>query len=78
MAWFQVRLGADSIAVASGEIANGNLDLSARTEEQAGALEETAASMEQLTSTVRTNSETRARPMTWSSRRLPSRGRAAR
>jgi methyl-accepting chemotaxis protein len=53
-----VRLGADSIAVASGEIANGNLDLSARTEEQAGALEETAASIEQLTSSVRTNSET--------------------
>ena len=52
-----VRLGADNIAVASGEIANGNLDLSARTEEQAGALEETAASIEQLTSSVRTNSE---------------------
>ena len=52
-----VRHGADSIAIASGEIANGNLDLSARTEEQAGALEETAASIEQLTSSVRTNSE---------------------
>jgi methyl-accepting chemotaxis protein len=54
---FSVRRGADNIAVATSEIANGNLDLSARTEEQTGALEETAASIEQLTATVRANSE---------------------
>lgn len=39
------------------EIAQGNLDLSARTEKQASALEETAASMEEMTSTVVQNKE---------------------
>ena len=53
----QVRGGAEAIAVASNEIAQGNLDLSARTERQAGALEETASSMEELTSTVRQNAD---------------------
>ena len=52
-----VRSGTDSITTASGEIASGNLDLSARTEQQAGALEETASSMEELTSTVRQNAD---------------------
>jgi methyl-accepting chemotaxis protein len=52
-----VRRGTDSIATASGEIASGNLDLSARTEQQAGALEETASSMEELTSTVKQNAD---------------------
>jgi methyl-accepting chemotaxis protein len=51
----QVRDGTDAIATASGEIAAGNLDLSARTEQQAGSLEETASSMEELTSTVKQN-----------------------
>jgi methyl-accepting chemotaxis protein len=53
----QVRGGTDTIATASREISAGNLDLSSRTEQQAGALEETAASMEELTSTVRQNAE---------------------
>jgi methyl-accepting chemotaxis protein-1 (serine sensor receptor) len=53
----QVRGGTDTIATASGEIAAGNLDLSSRTEQQAGALEETASSMEELTSTVRQNAD---------------------
>jgi methyl-accepting chemotaxis protein-1 (serine sensor receptor) len=53
----QVRIGTDSIAGASKEIASGNLDLSARTEEQASSLEQTAASMIELTSTVRQNHE---------------------
>jgi methyl-accepting chemotaxis protein len=52
----QVRGGTDAIALASGEIAAGNLDLSSRTEEQASSLEETASSMEQMTSAVRQNS----------------------
>ena len=43
----QVRNSADGVAVASAEIAQGNHDLSARTEHQASALEETAASMEE-------------------------------
>jgi methyl-accepting chemotaxis protein len=53
----KVRIGTDTIAGASSEIANGNLDLSQRTEEQASSLEETASSMEQLTSTVRQNAD---------------------
>jgi len=53
----QIRLGTDSITTASTEIASGNLDLSARTEEQASALTQTASSMEELTATVRQNAE---------------------
>ncbi|MBN9369081.1 MAG: MCP four helix bundle domain-containing protein [Comamonadaceae bacterium] len=48
---------AESVANASAEIAQGNNDLSARTEQQASALQETAASMEQLSSTVRQNAD---------------------
>ncbi|MBC3933843.1 methyl-accepting chemotaxis protein [Undibacterium rugosum] len=51
----QVRAGTDTIAIASSEIATGNMDLSSRTESQAGSLEETASSMEELTSTVKHN-----------------------
>ncbi len=53
----KVRSGAETISVASSEIAQGNLDLSSRTEQQASALEETAASMEERTSTVKQNAE---------------------
>ncbi len=53
----QVRAGTETIATASGEIAAGNLDLSSRTEQQAGSLEETASSMEELTATVKQNAE---------------------
>ncbi len=53
----QVRIGTDTIATASGEIASGNLDLSSRTESQASSLEETASSMEELTSTVKNNAD---------------------
>ncbi len=49
----QVRQGTQTITSATAEIAEGNLDLSARTESQASALEETAASMEELYSTVK-------------------------
>jgi methyl-accepting chemotaxis protein len=52
-----VRQNADSVATASIQIAQGNLDLSARTEQQASALEETAATMDELNLTVRTNAE---------------------
>lgn len=52
-----VRDGADAVSTASSEIAQGNHDLSTRTETQASALEETAASMEQLASTVQQNSD---------------------
>ncbi|MDC8756172.1 methyl-accepting chemotaxis protein [Janthinobacterium fluminis] len=53
----QVRMDADSISTASGEIASGNHDLSVRTEQQAGSLEETASTMEEMTSTVRQNAD---------------------
>ena len=53
----EVRLGTETIASASGQIAAGNLDLSNRTEAQAGSLEETASAMEELTSTVKQNAD---------------------
>jgi methyl-accepting chemotaxis protein len=52
-----VRTGTDTIVSATREVATGNMDLSSRTEQQAGALEETAAAMEQLTSTVKQNAD---------------------
>jgi len=53
----KVRLGTESIATASTEIASGNRDLSQRTEQQAGSLEEVASSMEQLITAVRQNAD---------------------
>jgi methyl-accepting chemotaxis protein len=53
----EVRGSSDTIALASSEIAAGNLDLSSRTEQQAASLEETASSMEELTSTVKQNAD---------------------
>ena len=53
----RVRQGSEHVSTASAEIAQGNHDLSARTESQASALEETAASMEELGSTVRQNAD---------------------
>ncbi len=47
----------DGIQVASTEIANGNSDLSARTEQSAANLEQTAASMAQMNATVANNAE---------------------
>ena len=52
-----VRSNADSVATASAQIAQGNQDLSGRTEEQASSLQQTAASMEQLGTTVRQNAD---------------------
>ena len=52
-----VRDGSQSVASASTQIAQGNSDLSVRTEQQASALEETAASMEELGSTVTRNAD---------------------
>jgi methyl-accepting chemotaxis protein len=53
----QVMVGAESVATASAQIAQGDNDLSGRTEEQASALEETSASMEELGSTVQQNAD---------------------
>lgn len=52
-----IRSATESVTVASQEIANGNADLSARTEEQASSLEQTASSMTELTETVKQNAE---------------------
>jgi len=52
-----VRKGSEGVATASVEIAQGNRDLSARTENQASSLEETAASMEELGSQVKQNAD---------------------
>lgn len=52
-----VRQCSDGLSMATSEIAQGNSDLSARTESQASALEETAASMEELNTTVKQNAD---------------------
>jgi aerotaxis receptor len=53
--------GAAVISHVSDEIASGNADLSSRTERQAASLQQTAASMDELTSTVSQNAENAAR-----------------
>ncbi|MDP3673390.1 MAG: methyl-accepting chemotaxis protein [Telluria sp.] len=72
----QVRNGTEAISGASQEIAQGNADLSARTEAQAGSLEETASSMEELTSTVKQNahSANEANRLVLSSAQVATRG----
>jgi len=49
----EVQQSAESVRLASGEIAQGNVQLSERTEQQASSLQQTAASMEQMTSAVK-------------------------
>lgn len=53
----RVRSGTNTIATASREIAIGNDDLSSRTEHQAGTVEQTTASIFELISTVKENSD---------------------
>ena len=53
----KVRVGSTSVAGAASQIAAGNADLSQRTEAQASSLQQTAASMEELTSTVKQNAD---------------------
>jgi methyl-accepting chemotaxis protein len=48
-----IQTGSESIRVAASQIAQGNADLSRRTEEQAASLEETASGLAQLAQTVR-------------------------
>jgi methyl-accepting chemotaxis protein-1 (serine sensor receptor) len=52
-----VRQGSESVATASAEIAQGNHDLSDRTEQQASVLQETATSMATLSATVKQNAD---------------------
>lgn len=53
----RIKQSTDAISVSAGEIDAGNDNLSSRTQAQVSALTETAASMEQLTATVRQNAE---------------------
>ena len=53
----QIRASVDSIEVASKEVADGNMDLSRRTETTASSLQQTAASMEHLMDTVQQNAQ---------------------
>ncbi|MET3430956.1 methyl-accepting chemotaxis protein [Herbaspirillum seropedicae] len=52
-----IRQGTDAIDIGAREIAAGNLDLSSRTEEQAGSLATTASNMDGLTATVKQNAD---------------------
>lgn len=54
---FEIRQSTETINVASNEIAQGNMELSNRTESQADALEETSTSMGDLTNIVKTNAD---------------------
>lgn len=53
----EVRIGTDTIAASSSDIAQGNSDLSVRTEQQAYALEKTNVEMTKLTSAIKQNAE---------------------
>jgi methyl-accepting chemotaxis protein len=53
-----IKQSAETIGTASKEISVGNLNLSSRTERQAGSLQETASVMQQLTSAVKKNAAT--------------------
>jgi methyl-accepting chemotaxis protein len=56
----KVRQSAESIQVASAEVASGNVDLSHRTETAASNLQQTASSIEQLSGTVRQSADAAA------------------
>jgi methyl-accepting chemotaxis protein len=56
----QVRASAESVQVASAEVASGNADLSQRTERAAANIQETASSMEELTAKVKQSAEAAA------------------
>ena len=53
----QVRDASHTVTHAAQEIASGNIDLASRTEQQASALTQTAASMEEITATVKLNAD---------------------
>ena len=75
----EIRLASESVRLATEEIANGNLDLSDRTAQQASFLEQTAAAMVQITSTVENNADnaTEASKLAEEAFRVASEGGAA-
>lgn len=54
----KVRGGVEALSCTAGQIADGNMDLSSRTEKTAANLQETAASIEELATTVTRSAET--------------------
>jgi methyl-accepting chemotaxis protein len=60
----RVRGGSEMIATSASEVASGTLDLSNRTEQQAGELEKTASASEELNSTVQHNADSAAQANT--------------
>jgi methyl-accepting chemotaxis protein len=73
-----IRQTANSIQVASDEVASGNLDLSQRTEQTSSSLQQAASSMDQLTGTVRqsANSARQANQLASSAAEVAARGGA--
>lgn len=53
----EIRESSDTVHAVAGDIAQGNGDISERTVKQASSLEETSASMEKMTGTIRKNAE---------------------
>jgi len=60
-----VRQGSESVQSAATEIAQGNHDLSVRTEQQAATLQTTSASMEQLSTSAQHNAEQANQARQW-------------
>jgi methyl-accepting chemotaxis protein len=75
----EIRSSSMAVAAASQQIAQGSVDLSRRTDGQAAALQQTAASMEELTAAVRRNASgaREADAFTGDSAQLASSGGAA-
>jgi methyl-accepting chemotaxis protein len=73
----EVRSGVDEVTTASGEIASGSKDLSVRTELQASRIQETAASMEQMSNGMHDSavSATEARDLAVTASTMATRGR---
>jgi len=73
-----IRSASVAVASAAGQIASGNLDLSSRTEEQAASIEQTAASMVELTETVNQNADhaRQATSLAGSAREMTESGRS--
>lgn len=52
-----IRMSSNTVTTAAKEIAQGNMNLSGRTENQAASLEETVSSLSELTNNVKTNAD---------------------
>ncbi|OWK24641.1 hypothetical protein AJ87_19860 [Rhizobium yanglingense] len=65
----EVRSAIDTINGGAGEMRNASGDLSKRTEQQAASLEETSSALEEITVAVKSSTDGRPRPATWSMRR---------